>query len=98
VAAAAPAPAPKAESRHSRSDAKETKTAAAVESVVVVNVRGRPGENTFTTDKGATWVQIDGRSTQLPNLPFAATVKPGMSSSFFLVPTKGRAIRVRPGD
>jgi hypothetical protein len=68
--------------------------------IVVVAVRQAAGNNVvFTTDAGEVWLQTDGRRNHLPDLPFAAEIRPGMMSSFFLVPKdRGRSIRVRRAD
>jgi hypothetical protein len=58
-----------------------------------------PGRNaTFTTEDGQIWVQTDGQSTNFPDVPFAAEIKPGAMGSSFLVPKdRARAVRVRRG-
>jgi hypothetical protein len=88
--AAAAAPAPVASSRFE---------APAIVPIVVVGIRALPGRNaTFTTEDGQIWVQTDGQSTNFPDVPFAAEIKPGAMGSSFLVPKdRARAVRVRRG-
>jgi hypothetical protein len=108
VAAAPPAPAaapaptatPAPAAAPARAAAERRATAAGDEApypIVVVGLRTRQGKSTFTTDAGQIWVQTDSRAARLPETPFAAEIRPGAMSSWFLVPTAqfGRAIRVR---
>ena len=64
--------------------------------VVIVAVRQRQGRNTlFTTEQGQTWVQVDFEQNYFPPPPFSAEIRPGRLGSFFLVPARGTAVRVR---
>jgi hypothetical protein len=64
--------------------------------VVIVAVRQRPGLNTlFTTEEGQIWAQLDFEQSYFPRPPFSAEIRPGKLGSFFLVPTRGTAVRVR---
>ncbi len=67
--------------------------------IVVVAVRQRQGLNTlFTTAQGQTWAQVDFEQNYFPQPPFSAEIRPGRLGSFFLVPTRGTAVRVRLRD
>jgi hypothetical protein len=64
--------------------------------VTIVKIGGFPGRNAiFTTDTGEIWVQTDGGRLQMPDPPFQAQIKPGAMGSRFLIPERGRAVRVR---
>jgi hypothetical protein len=69
----------------------------AIVPIVVIDVHALPGRGaTFTTAGGEVWVQTDSGRNQLPDTPFAAEIKPGAMSSYFLVPKdRARAVRVR---
>jgi hypothetical protein len=64
--------------------------------VVVVATREAQGRAiVFTTEDGDVWVQTDAQRTYLPDLPFPAEIKDGLAGSYFIVPERGRAVRVR---
>lgn len=71
----------------------------AIVPIVVVGIRALPGRGaTFTTEDGQIWLQTDSQTTNFPDVPFAAEIKPGAMGSSFLVPKdRGRAVRVRRG-
>lgn len=63
--------------------------------VLIVATRALDGRPViFTTDTGDVWVQTDGQRFRVPQTPFAAEIKGGAMNSRFLVPEKGRAVRV----
>lgn len=63
--------------------------------VLIVATRALDGRPVvFTTDTGDVWVQTDGQRFRVPQTPFAAEIKAGAINSRFLVPEKGRAVRV----
>lgn len=68
--------------------------------IVIVDVRDTPGRHAkvFTADNGSVWVQTDGAALNAPSTPYNAEIKKGVAGSYFLVPDKGRAVRVRRGD
>ena len=93
------APVPAAPPRAPAAQRASVPADAAIVPVVVVGMRALPGrETTFTTEDGVAWVQTDSqRLAGLPDMPFAAEIRPGAMGSYFLVPTeRGRAVRVRP--
>jgi hypothetical protein len=63
--------------------------------VLIVATRAFDGRPViFTTDTGDVWVQTDGQRFRVPETPFSAEIKGGAMNSRFLVPEKGRAVRV----
>ena len=96
AARTAPAATPAAERRNAERDAEDDEDRTV--QVMVVAVHKIRNDARFTTADGEIWLQTDGRSTNLPEPPFQAELRPGAMGSTFLVPTDRRAIRVRRAD
>jgi hypothetical protein len=62
---------------------------ASIDVVIVAVSKNAYGKLIFTTDSGQVWQQTDSRSARYRDLPIDATIRSGVSGSYFIKPRSG---------
>ena len=60
-----------------------------IDVVIVAVSKNAYGKLIFTTDSGQVWQQTDSRSARYRDLPIDATIRSGVSGSYFIQPRSG---------
>jgi hypothetical protein len=70
-------------------DQRKSDAPASIDVVIVAVSKNAYGKLIFTTDSGQVWQQTDNRSARYRDLPVDATIRGGVSGSYFIKPRSG---------